>query len=69
MTRKIAPSEQKAQELAQLLRGQNEAGGGEELLSALIKLSTERVLQEALEREQAEALGRRGADSGVSQWL
>ena len=59
MTRKIAPSDQKAQELAQLLRGQNEAGGGEELLSALIKLSTERVLQEALEREQAEALGRR----------
>lgn len=59
MTRKIAPSEQKAQELAQLLRGQNEAGGGEALLSALIKLSTERVLQEALEREQAEALGRR----------
>ena len=31
---------------------------GEELLSALVRLSTERVLQEALEQEQAEALGR-----------
>lgn len=58
MTRKIAPSEQKVQELAQWLEGQSTTQSGEELLSALVRLSTERVLQEALEQEQAEALGR-----------
>ena len=41
-----------------LLEGQSDAHSGEELLSALIQLSTERVLQEALEQEQTEALGR-----------
>jgi putative transposase len=41
-----------------MLQGQHEAQSGEELLSSLVRLSTERVLQEALEREQAEALGR-----------
>ena len=39
-----------------MLQGQHEAQSGEELLSSLVRLSTERVLQEALEREQAEAL-------------
>src|SRR4030095_7710800 len=58
MARKIAPSVRKAQEIAQLLDGQSEASSGEELLSTLVRLSTERVLQETLEREQAEALGR-----------
>lgn len=58
MARKIAPSEAKTQAIAQLFNGQSEAGSGEELLSALIRLSTERVLQEALEQEQAETLGR-----------
>lgn len=58
MTRKIAPSAQKAQELAQWLEGQSDPQSGEELLSALVRLSTERVLQEALEQEQAETLGR-----------
>src|SRR5215510_11311329 len=58
MTRKIAPSAQKAQELAQWLEGQSDGQSGEELLSALVRLSTERVLQEALEQEQTEALGR-----------
>ena len=58
MTRKRAPSEQKAQELAQWLEGQSNTQSGEELLRALVRLSTERVLQEALEQEQAEALGR-----------
>jgi putative transposase len=58
MEKKIAPSEQKAQALRALLQGQMDAQSGEELLSTLVRLSTERVLQEALEHEQAEALGR-----------
>ena len=58
MEKSIAPSEQKAQELRALLEGQSEAQSGGEWLSALVRLSTERVLQEALEREQAEILGR-----------
>ncbi len=58
MEKRVAPSEQKAQELHAVLQGQLEAQSGEELLSLLVRLSTERVLQEALEREQAETLGR-----------
>jgi transposase-like protein len=58
MEKKIAPSEQKAQALRTLLQGQTEGQSGEELLSALVRLSTERILQEALEEEQAVALGR-----------
>ena len=58
MEKKIAPSERKAQELQALVRGQLDAQSGEELLSTLVRLSTKRVLQEALEDEQALALGR-----------
>lgn len=58
MEKRIAPSEQKAQELRALLQGQNEGQSGEELLSLLVRLSTERIVQEALEQEQAVALGR-----------
>jgi putative transposase len=58
MQKRIAPSEAKAQELWAMLQGQSEAQSGEELLSTLVHLSTERVLQEALEQEQAVALGR-----------
>jgi putative transposase len=58
MEKKIAPSEQKAQALRALLQGQAEGQSGDELLSALVRLSTERILQEALEQEQAAALGR-----------
>jgi len=58
MSQRIAPSEGKAQELKALLQGQNEAQSGEELLSALVRLSTERIVQEALEQEQAQTLGR-----------
>ena len=58
MEKKIAPSEQKAQALRALLQGQGEGQSGEELLSLLVRLSTERILQEALEQEQAMALGR-----------
>jgi transposase-like protein len=58
MGTKIAPSARKAQELAQWLEGQSDPERGEELLNALVRLSTERVLQEALEQAQTEALGR-----------
>jgi putative transposase len=69
MEKKIAPSEQKAQELQALLQGQLEAESGEEFLSTLVRLATERVIQEALEEEQAAALGRgryerRGGEQG-----
>lgn len=58
MEKKIAPSEQKAQALRALLQGQLDGQNGEELLSTIVRLSTERILQEALEQEQAAALGR-----------
>jgi putative transposase len=58
MEKKIAPSEVKAQALRALLQGQTDAQSGEELLSTLVRLSTERVWQEALEQEQTTALGR-----------
>jgi putative transposase len=58
MKSRIAPSAVKAQELRAMLQGANESQSGEELLSMLVRLSTERVLQEALEQEQAQTLGR-----------
>jgi hypothetical protein len=58
MSQRIAPSVVQAQELQALLQGQTDAQSGEELLSTLVRLSTEHVLQEALEDEQAERLGR-----------
>ena len=47
MPQQIAPSALKAQELTALLQGQTEARTGEELLSTLVQLATERVVQEA----------------------
>jgi transposase-like protein len=58
MEKRIAPSEQKAQALRALLQGHGEGQSGEELVSLLVRLWTERILQEALEEEQAMALGR-----------
>jgi transposase-like protein len=58
MEKRIAPSEGTAQELRALLHGQSDAQSGEEVLSRLGRLSTERVLQEAVEHEQAVAVGR-----------
>jgi hypothetical protein len=55
MEKKIAPSEQKAQARRALLQGQAQGQSGEELLSLFVRLSTERILQEALEEEQAVA--------------
>jgi hypothetical protein len=43
MEQKIAPSERQAQEIQALVQGQLEAQGGEEVLSTLVRLSTERV--------------------------
>jgi hypothetical protein len=59
MEKKIAPSEQKAQALRALLQGQAEGQSGEEVLSLLVRLSTERILQEALEQEQGVGAGPR----------
>jgi putative transposase len=67
MTERIAPSAEKAQALRALLEGQNAAQSGEELLSALVRLSTERVLQDALEEEQAQALGRGRYERGDNE--
>ncbi len=47
MEKKRAPSEHKAQALRALLQGHTEAQSGEELVSTIVRLSTERVLQEA----------------------
>ena len=58
MEKRIAPSAVQAQELRALLQGQPDVQSGEELLSLLVRLSTERVVQEAVEDEQAVALGR-----------
>jgi hypothetical protein len=55
MEKKRAPSEGKAQALRALLPGETDAQRGEEWLSTLVRFSTERVLQEALEQEQATA--------------
>jgi transposase-like protein len=58
MEKQRAASEQKAPALRALLHGQTDAQSGEELVSTLVRLSTERVLQEALEQDQTAALGR-----------
>jgi len=58
MEKKRAPSEQKAQARRALLQGHTDAQRGEEVLSTLVRWSTERVWQEAVEQEQAAALGR-----------
>jgi hypothetical protein len=55
MKKKIAPREQKTQAGRAMLQGQTDAQSGEALLSTRVRLSTARVLQEALEQEQATA--------------
>jgi hypothetical protein len=54
MSHRIAPRAVKAQELQALWQGQTEAQSGGERLSPLGRLSTEHILQEALEHAQAE---------------
>ena len=53
---RIPPSEQMRQQIDQLLR--NGLEGGEDVLGTLIRLGAQRVLQEALEEETTERLGR-----------
>lgn len=66
--RKIAPSEKKRQELSELLRvGTRDDGSS--CVSEFIRLAVEKTLQELLESEQKERLGRaryeRGGESGA----
>jgi hypothetical protein len=58
MEKQRAPREHKAQALRAVLQGHAEGQRGDELWSLLVRLSTERILQEALEQEQTGALGR-----------
>ena len=67
MEKKRAPSEGKAQELQALVQGQLDAQSGEEFLSTLGRLSTERGWQEAGEEEQAQALGRGRSERRTSE--
>ncbi len=67
--KKITPSERKRQALWSLLMGEAVIDEGVGCLSDFIKLSVEKTLQDLLEKEQEEFLGRsryeRGCDSGV----
>jgi putative transposase len=56
--KRLSPSELKKQELNELLQGRSEFKNGESMLSELIRLTTEKNLQELLEHEQSEVLGR-----------
>ena len=58
MEKTRAPREHKAQALRALWQGQWDGQNGEEVLSTSVRLSTERILQEALEQAQADAVGR-----------
>jgi len=55
---KLSPSELKKQALEGLLNGIEQEGAPGGLVSAFIKLSVEKMLQELLEKEQTEYLGR-----------
>lgn len=65
--KKNAPSVDKAQAIAALLRGEHSQQSGPALLSELVKLSAEKVIQELMEAEQGEFLGRaRYEPTGIS---
>ena len=62
---RISPSEQKNQALREMFEHRFEAGAERELmLSELIRLTTEKTLQEMLELEQSEHLGRERYERG-----
>jgi putative transposase len=67
--KKVAPSERKRQALSELLMGGLGRDDGRSCLSEFVRLSVEKTLQELLEGEQEERLGRgryeRGGASGV----
>ena len=58
MEKRIAPSEQKAQALQALLAGQAEGQSGAEVVSTLVRLATERVLQLTAANQELESLNR-----------
>ena len=64
--KRIAPSQVKEQAIKNLLSGVDGELEGKELLSELIRRSTESVLQQFLEQEQAEFLGRQRYERGSS---
>jgi len=64
LTKRIAPSAVKAQALTALLQGHPAVHRGEEWRRTLVQLATERVLQDALDREQTELLGRHRYERG-----
>lgn len=53
-----APSKEKEQAINELLSGRKSSQSGAHMLSELVRLSTEKVVQELLEREQSDFLGR-----------
>lgn len=53
----VPPSEVKAKQIEEMIREGNGWKTGEELLSNIVRLSTERVIQELLEHEQDEVIG------------
>ena len=55
---KIAPSTQLREQLAALLTQSPDASSGREALTQLVQLATARIVQEALEQEQRDFLGR-----------
>ena len=67
--RKITPGELKRQALEELLKGEISIKGEKGCLSEFIRLSVEKTLQDLLEKEQEDALGRsryeRGGNAGV----
>lgn len=56
--KRVEPSKVKEQEIRKLLAGESAESNGKGVLSELVRLSTEKVIQELLEEEQAEELGR-----------
>ncbi len=67
LKKKISPSENKKQELNELLRGKHRTENGEQMLSSLIQLSVEHIIQEGLEMEQSQALGRQRYERGSNE--
>jgi len=69
--KKVAPSESKRQALNELLMGGLGSDDDRSCLSEFVRLSVEKTLQELLEGEQEERLGRgryeRGGESGVNR--
>jgi transposase-like protein len=64
--KRIAPSQVKEQAISELLSGTREPLEGQGLVSELVRLSTEQVIQQLLEHEQQKHLGRERYQRGSS---